>query len=119
MFVVGSGSVGTTTTGADISTIIPTKDYSTILSERLRKSIVMPNVSLPLFLIDSEGMGVRGDEFDFMTTSPPAIIAKDIVWIGSENLETSKVFFLSILFAIIICHIGRSKKRFSMKYKAT
>ena len=31
---------------------------------------------LPLFLIDSEGMGVRGDAFDFITTSPPAVIAK-------------------------------------------
>ena len=91
MFVVGSGSVGTTTTGADISTIIPTKDYSATLSDKLGQPIPMPNVSLPLFLIDSEGMGVRGDEFDFMTTSPPAIIAKNIIWIGSENLETAKV----------------------------
>ena len=91
MFVVGSGSVGTTTTGADISTIIPTRDYSATLSDKLGQPILMPNVSLPLFLIDSEGMGVRGDEFDFMTTSPPAIIAKDIIWIGSENLETAKV----------------------------
>ena len=91
MFVVGSGSVGTTTTGADISTIIPTKEYSATLSDKLEQPITMPNVCLPLFLIDSEGMGVRGDEFDFMTTSPPAIIAKDIIWIGSENLETAKV----------------------------
>ena len=29
-----------------------------------------------MFLIDSEGMGVRGDAFDFITTSPPAVIAK-------------------------------------------
>ena len=35
MFVTGSGSVGTTTTGADISTIIPTTDYSDILGEQL------------------------------------------------------------------------------------
>jgi hypothetical protein len=37
-----------------------------------------PDKTYPLFLIDSEGMGVRGDAFDFMTTSPPAIIAKVI-----------------------------------------
>ena len=35
MFVTGSGSLGTTTTGADISTIIPTTDYSDILGEQL------------------------------------------------------------------------------------
>ena len=27
-------------------------------------------------MIDSEGMGIRGEEFDFITTSPPAVIAK-------------------------------------------
>ena len=35
MFVTGNGSIGTTTTGADISTIIPTTDYSDILGEQL------------------------------------------------------------------------------------
>ena len=35
MFVTGSGSVGTTTTGADISTIIPTTDYADILGSQL------------------------------------------------------------------------------------
>ena len=35
MFVTGSGSVGTTTTGADISTIIPTTDYADILGGQL------------------------------------------------------------------------------------
>ena len=33
----------------------------------------------PLFFVDSEGMGIRGDAFDFITTSPPAIIAKVIM----------------------------------------
>ena len=37
---------------------------------------MQPQEILPLFLIDSEGMGVRGDAFDFITTSPPAVIAK-------------------------------------------
>ena len=36
-------------------------------------------------------MGVRGGNFDFITTSPPAIIAKAIVWIGVENLQTAKI----------------------------
>ena len=35
MFTTGSGSVGTTTTGADISTIIPTTDYADILGGQL------------------------------------------------------------------------------------
>ena len=38
--------------------------------------ITQTNEVLPLFLIDSEGMGVRGEAFDFITTSPPAVIAK-------------------------------------------
>ena len=76
MFTVGSGSVGTTTTGADVSTVFPSLVWSKILSSKLGKSIPEPSANFPLFLIDSEGMGVRGDAFDFMTTSPPAIIAK-------------------------------------------
>ena len=35
MFTTGSGSVGTTTTGADISTIIPTTQYADILGSKL------------------------------------------------------------------------------------
>ena len=35
MFITGSGSVGTTTTGADISTIIPTTEYADILGSKL------------------------------------------------------------------------------------
>ena len=75
MFTTGSGSVGTTTTGADISTIIPSTDYASILGGHLGIAL-NTNETLPLFLIDSEGMGVRGDTFDFITTSPPAVIAK-------------------------------------------
>ena len=35
MFTTGSGSVGTTTTGADMSTIIPSTDYAEILGSQL------------------------------------------------------------------------------------
>ena len=35
MFTVGSGSVGTTTTGADISTIIPSTDYAETMESKL------------------------------------------------------------------------------------
>lgn len=91
MFQVGSGSVGTTTQGADISTVIPTLQWSKVLSEKLAGKVKTPKSSLPLFLIDSEGMGIRGKEFDFMTTSPPAIIAKVVVWVGNYNLQTVQV----------------------------
>ena len=72
----GSGSIGTTTTGADVSTVFPSVEWSTILGEALEIPITKPAANFPLFLLDSEGMGIRGDEFDFITTSPPAIIAK-------------------------------------------
>ena len=73
---IGSGTIGTTTTGADVSTVIPSLEWSKIVEEALSLPISEPDQNYPLFLIDSEGMGIRGDAFDFMTTSPPAIIAK-------------------------------------------
>ena len=73
---VGSGSIGTTTTGADVSPVIPALKWSSIIEDALNLTISDPDKTYPLFLIDSEGMGVRGDAFDFMTTSPPAIVAK-------------------------------------------
>lgn len=36
-------------------------------------------------------MGIRGDAFDFITTSPPAVIAKTVIWIGTENVQTVKI----------------------------
>ena len=39
MFTTGSGSVGTTTTGADMSTIIPSTDYAEILGSQLGISL--------------------------------------------------------------------------------
>merc|ERR1711892_1282256 len=91
MFVVGSGSIGTTTTGADMSTVIPALDWADTLSNKIGITINAPAQNLPMFLIDSEGMGVRGAKFDFITTSPPAIIAKMVIWIGTENLQTAKI----------------------------
>ena len=43
MFTTGSGSVGTTTTGADMSTIIPTTEYSEIMETQL--GVVINEVS--------------------------------------------------------------------------
>ena len=46
MFETGSGSVGTTTTGADISTIIPTTEYADVLSRQL--NITFNRVSMEI-----------------------------------------------------------------------
>jgi hypothetical protein len=93
MFESGSGTVGTTTQGADMSTVIPTQEYAELMSKNLQRTVVVPAETLPLFLIDSEGMGVRGDKFDFVTTSPPAVVAKIIVYIGDGTLDTNDLLF--------------------------
>ena len=66
-------------------------EWSQVLGEALSLDISGPDTNWPLFFVDSEGMGIRGDAFDFITTSPPAIIAKDIIWIGAENVQTVKI----------------------------
>ena len=69
MFETGSGSVGTTTTGADMSTIIPTTDYANILGGQLGIALnTSTNETLPLFLIDSCDMG--------LLTNPIALISQ-------------------------------------------
>ncbi len=73
----GSGTSGTTTTGADISPVFPLQDWVQTLSGKLSLQFEgVPAENLPVFVVDSEGMGVRGDIYDFITTAPPAIIAK-------------------------------------------
>jgi hypothetical protein len=76
LFDVGSASIGTTTTGADLSPIIPAQQWANIISEKLGLHVAEPKENYPMFLVDSEGMGIRGEAFDFITTSPPAVIAK-------------------------------------------
>merc|ERR1719295_1840802 len=91
MFVTGSSTRGTTTTGADISTVIPTKDYAAVISKKIGKPTFTPKTTLPMFLVDSEGMNLRGDAFDFATTSPPAVVAKMIIWVGEGTLQTAGI----------------------------
>ena len=71
-----SASIGTTTTGADLSPIIPSQQWANIIQEKLGLHVAEPKENYPMFLVDSEGMGIRGEAFDFITTSPPAVIAK-------------------------------------------
>ena len=79
MFETGSGSVGTTT-GADISTIIPTTDYASILGDHLNISLnTVTDETLPLFLIDSGDLSVL--------TNPLALISQVIRWPHSPHME--------------------------------
>lgn len=87
MFVAQSSSHGTTTLGADISTIIPAIEYKQRVEEVLEVSLEEPVGNKPLFLVDSEGMKFRGDEVDFVTTGPVAIIANVIVWITEGRMR--------------------------------
>ena len=92
MFKAAASSTGTTTIGADISPIISTDDYSLRLEEVLGIGpLHNPNQSRPLFLIDSEGMSFRGDEVDFVTTGPVAIVANIIVWITTGRMRPPEI----------------------------
>ena len=90
MFTTGSGSVGTTTTGADMSTIIPNTDYANILGGHLGISLnTSTNETLPLFLIDSGDLG--------LLTNPLALI--------SQVKRLSKTFFAVHLNCSIVYYI--------------
>ena len=72
---------------------MPAFDWALTLSEKINKDVTPPCTNLPMFLIDSEGMGVRGDTFDFMTTSPPAIISKVILWVYAGTFDTAEILY--------------------------
>ena len=92
MFKAKGSSGGTTTIGADISPIIPSGEYGARLEEVLGLGpLHQPNQSRPLFLIDSEGMSFRGDEVDFVTTGPVAIVANIIVWITTGRMRPPEI----------------------------
>ena len=76
LFSSGSASIGTTTTGADLSPLIPSMEWAELIGQKVGQDVALPQENFPMFLVDSEGMGIRGDAFDFITTSPPAVIAK-------------------------------------------
>jgi hypothetical protein len=62
-----------------------------VIADRLNRSFVLPDRNLPLVLVDSEGMGVRGEDFDFIMSSPVAILAKVIIWVGEMNVKTGEI----------------------------
>ena len=88
MFETQGSSVGSTTLGADISPLIPSAEYRLRMEEVLSMGpLHNTNNSRPLFLIDSEGMNFRGEEVDFVTTGPAAVVANIIVWITKDRIN--------------------------------
>ena len=75
----------------DFSTILPAQDWINTLSSSIGIEIDSCGSNLPLFLLDSEGMGVRGDKFDSLTSGPPAILAKQIIYVGEHTLVTQEI----------------------------
>ena len=75
----------------DFSTIIPAQEWITTLSDNIEIPVDSCKSNLPLFLLDSEGMGVRGEMFDSLTSGPPAILAKHIIYIGEHTVVTQEI----------------------------
>jgi len=93
-----STSVERTTIGTDISPIIPSQDYISVMADKLQEGdieftpdLYQPDTLRPLFFLDSEGMSFFGDEFDFITSGPAAIIAKMIVWITADRMRPVEI----------------------------
>ena len=64
--------------GVDMSPIIPSTNYSDVLGDKLQTVLEKTGEVLPIFLIDSEGTGAARsvEDYDFMTTTSIAIVAK-------------------------------------------
>ena len=72
--------------GVNISNFIPSENYA----ERMASVIDCPTCSppsesVPLFFIDTEAMGMRGESFEFISASTPSLISKMIVWVDDHN----------------------------------
>ena len=75
-----------------ISTIIPSDHYKATMEGILQQDeMYAPDSIRPIFLIDSEGMSFRGDEVDFVTTGPGAIIADIIIWVTTDRMRPPDV----------------------------
>ena len=68
-----------------MSPVMPSRDWINIwqnYQSNLHKSRPEYLSNYPLFIVDSEGMGIRGNEFDFMINSSPGMMSKNIIWMG-------------------------------------
>ena len=59
-----------------------------------------------MFLVDSEGMGIRGEAFDFITTSPPAVIAKVLkVHFSKKATKIDEILTVNLTFTTYFCSV--------------
>ena len=65
-----------------MSPVIPSRDWIDILNKYQLNFPEFTLLNYPLFIVDCEGMGLRGNEFDFMINSIPGMMSKNIVWMG-------------------------------------
>ena len=61
-----------------MSTVIPSLEWSKVVEEALSLPISKPDQNYPLFLIDSEGMGIRGDALGNLTFRPSTLLVVDL-----------------------------------------
>ena len=87
MFNSQTSSGGSTTIGAGISPLIPSKEYRLRMKGVLSQGpLYNTNHFQPLFLMDSEGISL-GEDVDFVKTGPAAVVANIIVWITMGRMH--------------------------------
>ena len=72
-------------TGVRMSPVMPSRDWINIWQNYQSNSYKSRPEYLsnyPLFIVDCDGMGIRGNEFDFMINSSPGMMSKNIIWMG-------------------------------------
>ncbi|XP_065571711.1 uncharacterized protein LOC136034457 [Artemia franciscana] len=90
MFRQGRTSTKTTTLGIDISPVIPSNEYIQAVNYILQKNFTDSGSPFPLVFTDSEGMGVRGDSIDFVSTVPPILFSNIIMWVTTDSLRSDE-----------------------------
>ncbi|XP_065572463.1 uncharacterized protein LOC136034896 [Artemia franciscana] len=90
MFLQGRRSTKTTTLGIDISPIISTNEYVPAIYNALKNGFDNSGSPFPLVFTDSEGMGVRGDSIDFVSTIPPLLFSNVIIWVTTDSLRADE-----------------------------
>ncbi|KAK2713607.1 hypothetical protein QYM36_009468, partial [Artemia franciscana] len=90
MFLQGRSSTKTTTIGIDISPIIPANEYVPAINNALKNSFNNSGSTFPLVFTDSEGIGVKGDSIDFVSTIPPLLFSNVIIWVTTDSLRADE-----------------------------
>ncbi|XP_065571707.1 uncharacterized protein LOC136034452 [Artemia franciscana] len=90
MFRQGRTSTKTTTLGIDISPVIPSNEYIQAVNYALQNNFTDSGSPFPLVFTDSEGMGVRGDSIDFVSTIPPLLFSNINMWVTTDSLRSDE-----------------------------